>query len=296
MNPYAYNYDYGYSGAAAFGIFFAFLGVFLLIGAAAYVVSSIFYNKLFEKAGVEGKWRGWVPVYREMIFVKLGDLNPWWLLVLFGATFVLSLIPYIGALISWIPSLAATVYVVMAAYRVGQKLQKEGAWVVLYFFLSIVWLGIMAYDKSRWNPQIPPAPWSRSFLGDNVVWSGIPVQPGAPAPQAAYGAPGAYPPPAGYAQPGGYPQQPGAYPQQPGAYPPPAQQGGYAAPGAYPPPAPQPGAYPPPAYTPPPAGGAPAPSDPAAPTAPPAAPPAPPTAPPAPPATPGSDEAEPPRG
>ncbi|GAA2566686.1 DUF5684 domain-containing protein [Microbacterium binotii] len=272
MSPYAYNYDYGYSGAAAFGIFFAFLGVFLLIAAAAYVVSSIFYNKLFEKAGVEGKWRGWVPVYREMVFVKLGDLNPWWLLVLFGAAFVLSLIPYIGALISWIPSLAATVYMVMAAYRVGQKLQKEGAWVVLYFFLSIVWLGIMAYDKSRWNPQIAPAPWSRSFLADNVVWSGIPVQPGAPAPQGAYGAPGAYPPPAGYAQPGGYPQQPGAYPQQPGAYAPPA--------------APQPGAYPPPAYTPPPAGGTPAPSEPATP----------PTAPPAPPTTPGSDQAEPPRG
>ena len=283
MNPYAYNYDYGYSGAAAFGIFFAILGVLLLIGAAAYVVSSIFYAKLFEKAGVEGKWRGWVPVYREMVFVKLGDLNPWWLLVLFGITFVLSLIPYIGTFFALLPSLASTVYLVMAAYRVGQKLQKEGAWVVLYFFLSIVWLGIVAFDKSRWNPQIAPAPWSRSFLADNVVWSGVPVQPGAPAPQGAYGAPGAYPPPAGYAQPGGYPQQPGAYP-------PPPQQGGYAAPGAYPPPAaPQPGAYPPPAYTPPPAGGAPAPSDPATP-------PAPPTAPPAPPTTPGSDEAEPPRG
>jgi hypothetical protein len=283
VNPYAYNYDYGYSGAAALGIFVVVLIVLLLIGAAAYVVSSIFYNKLFEKAGVEGKWRGWVPVYREMVFVKLGDLNPWWILVLFGVTFVLNLIPYVGSFFALLPSLAATVYMVMAAYRVGQKLQKEGAWVVLYFFLSIVWLGIMAYDKSRWNPQIPPAPWGRSFLADNVVWAGVPVQPGAPAPQGAYGAPGAYPPPAGYAQ-------PGAYPQQPGAYPPPAQQGGHPAPGAYPPPAaPQPGAYTPPAYTPPPAGGAPAPTDPATPPAPPAAPPAPPT-------TPGSDDAEPPRG
>lgn len=283
MNPYAYNYDYGYSGAAFLGFLAVFFGVFLLIGIAGYVVSSIFYNKLFEKAGVEGKWRGWVPVYREMVFVKLGDLNPWWLLVLIGATAVLSLIPYIGALLGWIPSIAASVYMVMAAYRVGQKLQKEGAWVVLYFFLSIVWLGIVAYDKSRWNPQVPPAPWGRTFLADNVVWSGVPVQPGAPAPQGAYGAaPGAYPPPAGY--------------QQPGAYPPPAAQGGYPQPGAYPPPpAPQqdgyaqPGAYPPPAYTPPPAGGAPAPSDPPAP-------PAAPTTPPAPPSTSGSDETEPPRG
>ena len=38
--------------------------------------------KIFEKAGVQGRWRAWVPVYNIMIFVKLGDLKPWWMLVL----------------------------------------------------------------------------------------------------------------------------------------------------------------------------------------------------------------------
>ena len=44
--------------------------------------------KIFDKAGVQGRWRAWVPVYNTLIFVKLGDLNPWWLLVLWGGGIV----------------------------------------------------------------------------------------------------------------------------------------------------------------------------------------------------------------
>jgi uncharacterized membrane protein len=256
------NSSYGEAGALA-AILIVFVLVWLLFAAAAYVVSSIFYARLFAKAGVEGKWRAWVPVYREMVFAKLGDLNPWWFLILLGAAFVLNLIPYVGALIGWIPSIAAAVYLVLAAYRVGQKLQKEGAWVVLYVFLSIVWLGIVAFDKSRWNPNIARAAWAGNFLADTTVWQGIPTQPGA-GPVPGYGAPGA----PGYGAPGYTPPAAPGYappPAAPGAYPPPAP--GYApppaAPGAYPPPA-APGASPAPGDDAPPAPPAP-PSDPNAP-------------------------------
>jgi hypothetical protein len=191
--------------------------------------------------------------------------------------------------LSWIPilnifagllSLGGTVVMVLAAYRVGQKLQKEGAWVVLYIFLSIVWLGIMAFDKSRWNTQIAPAPWAgNGFFGDRTVWDGIPVQPSAaPAPGAApgYGAPQGYQQPDGYPQaaPGYQPPAPGyQQPQQPGYQPPAAPQTPPAAPGA---------------PTPPPAAPA---APPAAPTTPPTTPP--PAAPPAPPAPP-TDPTQPP--
>ena len=79
----------------------------------------------------------------------------------------------------------------LAAWRVGLKLQKEAVWLILYFFLSIVWLGILAFDKSRWNTAIPPAPWAgNSFLADRTVWAGIPSQApagGYPATEAARG-------------------------------------------------------------------------------------------------------------
>lgn len=263
-------------GSGYIGLIFAYFAFILIFAVAAYVVGSFFFMKLFQKAGVQGNWRAWVPVYNTMIFFKLGDLSPWLVLYGLGGTILLSWIG-IGALFS----LAMAVFTVLAAWRIGLKLQKDAVWVVLYIFLSIVWLGINAFDKSRWNTNVAPAPWAgNGFLGDRTVWDGVPSQPSAVAPQAGYGAPQGYgAAPQGYAPPApqGY-----APPAQPG-YAPPAQPG-YAAPA-------QPG-YPAPAS---PSTGAPGvPPAPPAPAAPPATPPAPPTAPPAPPAAPPAAPAVPP--
>jgi hypothetical protein len=228
----SYDPSNGAAVAAALAIFGV---IYFLFFVALYVVASLFYMRLFDKAGVQGRWRAWVPVYNMMVFLKLGDLNPWWWLILVVAGGLLSPI-FIGYLIL----LAASVYVILAAYRVQTKLGKEPAWIILYIFLAIVWLGIMAFDKSRWNTQVPPAPWATNFLADRTVRSGIPVQApaGGYAPPAApgYPAPGAYPPPAGYqAPPQGYQAPPQGYQPPPAGgapVPPPA-------PPAQPPAAPQ---------------------------------------------------------
>lgn len=253
-------YDYPDGAGLAF---FAILGfVWFIFAIGFYVLSSWFLMKIFDKAGVQGRWRAWVPVYNSMIFLKLGDLNPWLILIGIGATAVLSWIPVIGPLIG----LATFVLSLLAAWRVGLKLQKEAVWVVLYFFLSLVWLGILAFDRSRWNPAVPPAPWAgNGFLADRTVWGGIPSR--APvggfgsgaAPQPGYPAPGGYPPPAGYAAPpAGYEPPPAGYGQPPAGYTPPP-----AASAPEPPAAPQPPAGPPA----PPSGPA-TPSEPAAPNEP----------------------------
>ena len=88
-----YN-DYYDNGAAIAGLFVVFL-ISLLFALAFYVISSIFLMKIFEKAGVQGKWRAWVPVYNTMIFAKLGDISPWVVLIGIG----LSFIPYLLSLI-----------------------------------------------------------------------------------------------------------------------------------------------------------------------------------------------------
>ncbi|MEZ3159900.1 large exoprotein [Microbacterium sp. BWT-B31] len=221
---------YPYDGA----VWAAYAAVFvvgLLFAVVGYVVWAWFLMKIFEKAGVEGKWRAWVPVYNTLIFVKLGDLNPWWLLVLWGGGIVLGWVPFLNALIY----IAIFLYTLLAAWRVGLKLQKEAVWLILYFFLSIVWYGINAFDKSRWNTTVPASPWAGNFLADSTVWKGIPSQ--APAggyPPNPVSTPGAYPPPAGY-----QPPAPAGYqPPPPAGYQPPA-----AAP--VPPVAPQPPAAPP---------------------------------------------------
>jgi hypothetical protein len=244
------DYSDGAAGAAFLAIWFTFIFLFAIAG---YIITSFFLMKIFEKAGVQGKWRAWVPIYNYMIFSKLGDLSPWLILIAFGATILLGWVPVIG----WIVSILPLVVLLLAAWRVGLKLQKEAVWLILFFFLSIVWLGILAFDKSRWNTSVPAAPWAGSgFLADRTVWNGVPVQTpagGYPPNPITQPAPGAYPPPAGY------------QPPPPAGYTPPP-----AAPAAPPPAASQPPATPPAA--------------PDAPTTPPTNPPAPPTTPPAPPA------------
>ena len=155
--------------------------------------------------------------------VLQGDLSPWLVLIAFGASVLLGWIPVIGQLVLILPFLV----ILMAAWRVGLKLQKEAVWLILFFFLSIVWLGINAFDKSRWNTAIPAAPWANNgFLSDRTTWAGVPAQ--APV--------------------GGYP----ANPATTGYTPPPAPQGPSA---GYTPPAAPPAGYTPPAA--PPAGGQP---------------------------------------
>lgn len=122
---------------------------------------------------MQGKWRAWVPIYNSMIFSKLGDLSPWLVLIAIGASLLLSWVPVLG----WVISIASYLILLAAAWRVGLKLQKEAVWVIRTFFLAPVWLGINAFDRSRWNTAIPAAPWaSNSFLADSTQWAGIPSQ------------------------------------------------------------------------------------------------------------------------
>lgn len=180
----------GYSddgAVVAAALFAGFVG--FLFAVAYYVLSSLFLGRIFQKAGVDGQWRAWVPVYDFMVFSKLGDVSPWVPLIGFGAAVVLTPLGLGG-----LASILVVVSTALAAWRVGLKLQKEAVWVVLYVLLSIVWLGINAYDKSRWNPLIPPASWAgNGFFADRTVWRGIPVQPSAAAPGYP---PAGYPPPA----------------------------------------------------------------------------------------------------
>jgi Family of unknown function (DUF5684) len=251
-----YDYDGGAGGLIAF--YLVLLPFLLILALAGYILTSIFLMKIFDKAGVQGRWRAWVPIYNTMVFSKLGDLSPWLILIAIGGAIVLGWVPVIGNLIG----LAAFIVTLLAAWRVGLKLQKEAVWLILYFFLSIVWLGINAFDRSRWNTAIPAAPWANNgFLSDRTVWAGIPAQ----APAGGYPAnpvmtPPAYQPPAAYTPPAAPgtppPAGPPAPPAPPVGYAPPAGAPAYeppapAAPPTTPPAAPEPPAAPPAAPEPP---------------------------------------------
>lgn len=116
----------------------------LVIAAGFYVLMAVFYMKLFAKANVPA-WKAWVPFVNTWKFLELGGYSGAWCLFLIGG-----LIPYIG----WLISLVTTVFACLSAYQISLKNGKDGAWVVLYIFLPIVWLGIFGLGKSTWNENL----------------------------------------------------------------------------------------------------------------------------------------------
>ncbi|KZE40723.1 hypothetical protein [Microbacterium sp. T32] len=191
-------YSDGGSGLGVLALLVILLPLVLILAAAGYVIGSFLLMKIFEKAGVEGKWRAWVPVYNALILAKLGDFSPWVYLGVAVASGVLTNIPVIG----WLLGLVGLAAAVLIGYRVGLKFGLDWPYLLLWLIPglgTIIWLGILAFGSASWNPNIPPAPWANSFLADKTVWNGVPVQPGqqvAPAPAAGYGAPAGYAPPA----------------------------------------------------------------------------------------------------
>lgn len=158
------------SGGAFLAYMFTLLSV-LLFGLIIYAITAFFMAKVFEKAGVEGKWRAWVPVYNNMIFFKLGDLSPWLVLYCVAGGILLSVVG-----IGFIFSLALFGGSFVAAYRIGQKLGTEPAMVAMWI-IPIVWLIVMGTNSNRWNTDVEPAPWKgNGFLEDRTEWNGVPVQ------------------------------------------------------------------------------------------------------------------------
>lgn len=158
-------------GSGAVAGYLAFMAFMVIFSIALYVVTAFFMSKVFDKAGVKGQWRAWVPGYNMMVFLKLGNLSPWLVLYCIAGLILLS---WIG--IGFLFSLALFVVTGLAAYRIGQKLGAEPAMVALWL-IPVVWLFVMAKKNTSWNQHVEPAPWAgNGFLEDRTHWDGVPTQ------------------------------------------------------------------------------------------------------------------------
>lgn len=158
-------------GGGVLAGYLAVLAFTFIFSVVLYVVSAFFMSKVFDKAGVDGHWRAWVPGYNMMVFLKLGDLNPWLVLYCFGGLILLS---WLG--IGFLFSIALFLVSALAAYRIGQKLGAEPAMVALWL-IPVAWLVVMAQKNSSWNSHIESAPWAgNGFLEDRTSWEGVPTQ------------------------------------------------------------------------------------------------------------------------
>ncbi len=139
LTQFAQSYDYNYDttsnvdpavAAVAVGGVIVFALITILLG---YVVHSYLVSRIFQKAGVE-TWKAWVPIYNIWIMLELGGQQGFWA--------VLLLVPFLN--------IVSLVFMYVAMYHIGLKLGKQGAFVLLAIFISIVWYIWLAFDDSKW--------------------------------------------------------------------------------------------------------------------------------------------------
>lgn len=134
-NSYSYSSGSADTAAALAGIGAMFFLFSFLFGIAAYVISSLSLMKIFKKAGLQDAWAAWIPFYNTWRMLEIGGQQGFWS--------VLMIIPVVN--------IVSAVFVFIAAYNIGLKLGKSGAFVLLAIFLAIVWYLWLAFDKSTWN-------------------------------------------------------------------------------------------------------------------------------------------------
>ena len=95
------------------------------------VFSIIIYWKIYEKAGEPG-WAVIVPFYNLLIFLKIVNKPWWWLFLL--------MIP-----------IANIVLLIILIHRLSRSFGKDGGFTIGILFLNIIFLAILAFDKSTYT-------------------------------------------------------------------------------------------------------------------------------------------------
>lgn len=122
------------------GVFLMIMMIGLVVLVVTYVIFAFLLGRIFAKAGVP-QWKAWVPIYSNWVMLELGDQQGFWA--------VLALIPFVN--------LVSTIFMFIAMYKIGLKLGKDGAFVLLAIFLPAVWFIWLAVDKSTWQGAKPAA-------------------------------------------------------------------------------------------------------------------------------------------
>lgn len=154
------------STAAVLGLlsFFVFIGLYVWVALAL--------GAVFRKSGDEA-WKAWVPIYNQVILLRLGGLSPWLLL--------LYLIPGLGSFAVWIIQ-------VIACHQINREFGVGAGMTVLAALLFPVWASVLGWGSARWvgaEGARPGVQRSDASLAQPVA----PARPYTPSPPPVYGRP-----------------------------------------------------------------------------------------------------------
>ena len=86
---------------------------------------------LYKKAGKHG-WAAIIPIYRDVVWLKIAGISPWFLLLI--------LLPVIG----WI---ALAIIFIVSKFTLPEQFGRSAAWGLGLWFLPIVFESVVAFSK-----------------------------------------------------------------------------------------------------------------------------------------------------
>ncbi|WP_460776121.1 DUF5684 domain-containing protein [Microbacterium sp. GXF7504] len=98
-----------------------------------YVWTALALSRVYTKIGVAG-WKAWVPVYNAVVFLRLGGLSGWLLLLL--------LIPVFGVIFVYVA-------IVTSAHRINLAFGHGAGMTVLAALLFPVWASVLGFGPAE---------------------------------------------------------------------------------------------------------------------------------------------------
>lgn len=137
-----------------------------LVGIVLYVWGSLAMMSLFKKAQHPQPWAAWIPYYRDFVMFEIGGQSGWLMFLSLGATFVTAVMAdQVGArwgftaIVALLVTGASLVFWILAVGNVNRALGKPlVGFTLLGALLPLVWLSIVAWDKSAFSAALATGP------------------------------------------------------------------------------------------------------------------------------------------
>ena len=167
-----------YSGeeAAVMGgllIFFIILMMFMILVLGVTVVLAVIGQwKLFEKAGEKG-WKALIPFYNAYIHCKIVGISPWWILIVFGTSFLQMLFKMsdstvfvvLATIFGLLYAVAAIYFAIILAVSTARSYAKSTGWAVGLVLLAPYFTFALGVSKAKY---VGATPMNDPILGSTV--------------------------------------------------------------------------------------------------------------------------------
>lgn len=145
---------------AILALFAIILLAIMLLSFIVSIVAIVGLWKMFEKAGEDG-WKSIVPIYNVYTLCTIVGVSPYWLLILFAATFFNAL-PGLGSIVD---GMAMLYFCVILCVSTAKSFGKNEDFAIGLFFLPFIFDCILGFGKSEY---VGPTPMSDP-VGDWIL-------------------------------------------------------------------------------------------------------------------------------